>query len=113
MTPEDIERVCRQTGLRNDGLMQAGLHVAFHDGRAVSIEIGADFPLSFGGEPLTSRWDDNVARLMNAICPPAADWTEREGLVAFHWESSDRIISVFRVYAPGWRYPIGPPPGGK
>jgi hypothetical protein len=107
MTAEAIADVCRRTGLKNQGLMQSGLSIQFHDGRAVRIQMAADLPVSLGGERLDDTGDDTVCRLLDSISPPAADWTEREGLVAYHWEFSDRFVCAFLVYAPGWRFHDG------
>jgi hypothetical protein len=94
--------------MKNEGLLQSGLTVTFHAGRAVRVEMAADLPVSLAGERLTDTGDDNVRRLLDRLLPPARDWTERDGLVAFHWEFSDRFVCAIAVFAPGWRFASGP-----
>ncbi len=104
MTPDELENVCREYGLRNEGAFRSGLHVEFQDGRATRIEVATDIGLSLAGEPLTDSSDANVQRLLATLLPLAADWREADGLVVLHWELSDTFAFSFMVYAPGHRH---------
>jgi hypothetical protein len=104
MTEEEIGELCRQHGLRNEGVLRGGLSVQFKEGRAVRIDVGCDVGLSLAGEPLIDDSDDNVRRLLATLAPPGQYWTEMDGLVATHWEFGDREVFSFMVYAPGHRF---------
>lgn len=106
MTEGEVDDLCREHGLRNEGSWNSGLFIKFENERATQIEFRADMGLSLAGEPLM-HWDDrrnpNVRRLLAAMAPPCPDWKEMDGLVVFHWECCDVSVFSFRVYAPGHR----------
>jgi hypothetical protein len=107
MAPDAVDALCREHGLRNEGVSHSGLHIEFHDQRAVRIEIAAALPeihLSIGGELLTDTSDALVQRLLAAVPSPGSSWREREGLAVFHWELSDDFVFSFMVYSPGYRH---------
>jgi hypothetical protein len=107
MTEEEIDGLCRQYGLRNEGVFRGGLSVQFEEGRAVRIDVAWDVGVSLAGEPLTDNSDHNVRRLLATLAPPGEDWTEMDGLTVLHWESGDRNVFSFLVYAPGHRFTDG------
>ncbi len=106
MTEEEVNDLCREYGLRNEGAYNSGLYIGFENGRATQIEFTADKGLSLAGKPLM-QWSDrsnrNVRRLLATMAPPGPDWTELDGLVVHHWERSDESVFSFFVYAPGHR----------
>jgi hypothetical protein len=104
MTEEEIDGLCRQYDLRNEGVFRGGLSVEFEEERAVRIGVAWDVGVSLAGEPITDNSDDNVRRLLATLAPPGEDWTEMDGLAVFHWESGDRNVFSFLVYAPGHRF---------
>lgn len=103
MTESEIESLCRDFGLRNEGTVRSGLGIQFDAGKATRIEFEAVHPLSLAGEVLTDRSDANVRWLIARIAPEAPDWTEVEGLCISHYELSDDFVFAFMVYAPGYR----------
>ena len=106
MTEGEVDDLCREYGLRNEGAYNSGLHIEFENGRATRIEFTAIMGLSLAGKPLmqTSDWDNrNVRRLLATMAPPGPNWMEMDGLVACHWDSWDEPVFAFRVYAPGHR----------
>lgn len=106
MTEGEVDDLCREYRLRNEGAYHSGLFIGFENGRATQIEFAAHMGLSLAGEPLM-QWDDrcnrNVRRLLATLAPPGPDWTEMDGLVVFHWERRDEPVFSFMVYAPGHR----------
>ncbi len=106
MREGEVDNLCREYGLRNEGAYNSGLSIGFENGRTTRIEFAADMGLSLAGEPLM-HWDDrdncNVRRLLNTMAPPGLDWTEMDGLVVTHWERGDEPVFSFLVYAPGHR----------
>ena len=103
MTEPQVAAICREHGLRNDGVIHGDLGVEFEDDHAVRITASCNLALSIGGEPLTDSSDANVRRLLALLAPPGKDWTEMAGLAVFHWEFSDTSPFAFMVYAPGHR----------
>jgi hypothetical protein len=103
MTSDEVEEICREYGLKNEGVLRSGVGIEFHDGHATRIGVEWVVGLSLAGEPLTDNSDGNVRRLLAKIAPPGPDWTECEGLAIFHYELSDDFVFSFLVYAPGHR----------
>ena len=106
MTEGEVDDLCREYGLRNEGVANSGLGIGFENGRAMQIMFAAHMGLSLAGEPLM-HWSDrcnrNVRRLLTTIAPPGPDWTEMDGLFVGHWERMDESVFMFMVYAPGHR----------
>jgi hypothetical protein len=106
MTEGEVEDLCREYGLRNEGTYNSGLYIEFETGRATQIQFAAHMGLSLAGEPLMQTCDRsnrNVRRLLFIMVPPGPDWTEMDGLVVHHWERRDEPVFSFLVYAPGHR----------
>lgn len=106
MTERELEDLCCEYGLRNEGAFTSGLSIVCENGLAVQITFAAHMGLSLAGEPLM-HWSDldnqNVRRLLGTLAPPGPDWTEMDGLVVHHWERRDEPVFAFLVYAPGYR----------
>ncbi len=106
MTEGEVDDLCREYGLRNEGAYKYGLFIEFENGRATQIMFAAHMGLSLAGEPLM-HWSDrcnrNVRRLLATMAPPGPDWKEMDGLKVFHWERTDESVFSFMVYAPGHR----------
>jgi hypothetical protein len=104
MTEGEVDDLCREYGLRNEGTFNSGLYIEFQNERATQIELAADMGLSLAGEPLRDTSNRNVRRLLATMARPGPDWTEMDGLVVSHWELGDDFVFAFRVYAPGHRF---------
>jgi hypothetical protein len=106
MTEGEVDDLCREYGLRNEGAHISGLSIEFENGRATQIQFAAYMGLSLAGEPLM-HWSDrsnrNVRRLLATMAPPGPNWMEMDGLVVSHWDSWDESVFAFMVYAPGHR----------
>jgi hypothetical protein len=106
MTEGEVDDLCREYGLRNEGAPKSGLGIEFENGRATQIQFAAYMGLSLAGEPLM-HWDDwcnrNVRRLLATMAPPGPDWRRMDGLIASHWDRWDEPVFAFRVYAPEHR----------